>query len=54
MKEKKGRPFITGQPKEINLSVRLDKNEHEELKKKAKKNNMGIAEYIRYLIKKDK
>lgn len=53
-KKKMGRPFITGKPKKINLSVRLDEQEHQELSKKAKANGMGIAEYIRYLIKKAK
>lgn len=37
MKEKKGRPYITGKPKSINLSVRLDVEEHQELQKKQKK-----------------
>ena len=56
MKDNKkfGRPYITGKPKTINLSVRFDEKEHQELKEKAEKNNMKIAEYIRYLIKKDK
>lgn len=53
-KNKMGRPFLSGVPKTIRLTVRLDENEHQELQKKAKKNGMGIAEYIRYLIKKDK
>lgn len=53
-KKKFGRPYITGKPKKINLSVRLDESEHQELQNKARKNNMGIAEYIRYLIEKDK
>lgn len=56
MKEegKKGRPYASGKPKKINVSVRFDEDEHKELAKQAKKNNMGIAEYIRYLIEKNK
>lgn len=53
-KKKVGRPYTSGKPKDIKTTVLLDKEEHEELKKKAEKNGMGIAEYIRYLIKKDK
>lgn len=51
---KKGRPYVSGKPKEINVSVRFDKDEHKELVKQAKKNNMGIAEYIRHLVEKSK
>jgi len=56
MKEDKkiGRPFTSGKPKNIKTTVLLDEDEHKELQKKAKENGMGIAEYIRYLIKKDK
>ena len=53
-KNKMGRPYISGNPKTIRLTVRLDENEHKELIKKAKTNNMGVAEYIRFLIKRDK
>ncbi len=55
MKEnKKGRPYQSGIPKNIRLTLRLDENEHKILQDKAKKNNMNIAEYLRYLIEKDK
>jgi len=36
------------------LSFRFTEDEVNELKQKAKKNNMSLSEYIRYLIKKDK
>lgn len=51
---KKGRPYVSGKPKKINVSVRFDEDEHKELTKQAEKYNMGVAEYIRYLIQKNK
>lgn len=54
MDNKMGRPYITGKPKNIKTTVLLDEEEHKLLKQKAEKKGMGIAEYIRYLIKKDK
>lgn len=51
---KKGRPFITGKPKKIKITVMLDEEEHKELKLKANKNNLTISEYLRSLMKKDK
>ena len=50
-KKKMGRPLTSDELRTIRLSLRLDKKEHQELTLKAKKNNMNIAEYIRYLIK---
>lgn len=52
--EKKGRPFITGKPKNIKITVMLDEEEHKIIKEKAKKNNMTMSEYLRFLAKKDK
>ncbi len=56
MKEekKKGPHYKSGIPKNIRLTIRLDKVEHKEMQDKAEKNGMSIAEYIRYLVKKDK
>lgn len=51
---KMGRPLTSEEPRTIRLSLRLDKKEHEELKEKAKKKNMTISEYLRYLFKNDK
>ena len=53
-KKKMGRPLTSDGVRDIKFIVRLDRTEREELDKKAKKNNMTSAEYIRYLIKKDK
>lgn len=36
------------------FTIRLNKEEHEEFIKKAKKKGMTISEYLRYLVKKDK
>ncbi len=56
MKEesKKGRPYVSGKPKKINVSVRFDEDEHKALTEQARKHSMGVAEYIRYLIKNNK
>ncbi len=51
---KMGRPLTSEEVRNIRFIVRLDKKERQELDEKAKKNNMTSAEYIRYLIKKDK
>lgn len=53
-KKKMGRPLTSEEPRTIRLSLRLDNKEHQELKEKAEKKNMNIAEYIRYLVKNDK
>lgn len=54
-KEKKmGRPLTSDSVRDIRFTVRLDKKEHQELLEQAKNNNMNAAEYIRYLIEKDK
>lgn len=52
--KKRGPHYQSGIPKDIRLTVRLDKEEHQDLKEKAQKKNMSIAEYIRYLVKNDK
>lgn len=49
-----GRPFITGKPKTIKITVMLDETEHQELKNKAKKSNKTISQYLRDLVKEDK
>lgn len=49
-----GRPFITGKPKTVKITVMLDEEEHRELKCKAKKENKTISQYIRDIIKKEK
>lgn len=56
MEEKKqtGRPVANEEAREIRFGIRMNKKEHEELKNKAKKNNMSVADYIRYLVEKDK
>lgn len=53
-KKKMGRPLTSEEPRTIRLSLRLDKKEHQELLEKATKKGMSIAEYLRYLVKKDK
>lgn len=53
-KKKMGRPLTSDSARDIRFTVRLSKKEHQDLQEKAKKNNMGIAEYIRYLIQKEK
>lgn len=52
--KKRGPHYQSGIPKNIRLTIRLDKDEHQELKQKAKDKKMSIAEYIRYLVKNDK
>ncbi len=52
-KNKRGPHYQTGLPKDIRLTIRLDKEEHQELTNKAKSYNMNIAEFIRYLVKKE-
>lgn len=52
--KKMGRPLTSDKPRTIRFAVRLDEKEHQELKEKAAKNGMGMAEYIRYLIKNSK
>ena len=49
-----GRPLTSEKPRTIRFAVRLDEKEHDELKQLAKKNNMTSAEFIRYLIQKEK
>lgn len=49
-----GRPTLSGKPKNIRFGIRLTEEEHREIKEKAKKKGMSIAEYIRYLIEKEK
>ncbi len=51
---KMGRPYISGKPKTIKITVMLDEEEHKNLKEKASKNNMTMSEYLRYLAKKEK
>lgn len=53
-KKKMGRPLTSEKTRDIRFNVRLDEKEHQELIQKAKQHNMKAAEYIRYLIKKDK
>ena len=53
-KRNAGRPPISGKTKSIRFGIRLNEKEHQELSETAKKNGMSIAEYIRYLIEKDK
>ena len=52
--KKMGRPLTSKEARTIRFTVRLDKKEHQELLKKSKTYNMTSAEYIRYLIKKNK
>lgn len=49
-----GRPLTSEKPRTIRFAVRLDEKEHRELQELAKQNNMTSAEFIRYLIKKEK
>ena len=49
-----GRPLTSEKPRTIRFAVRLDEKEHQELQQLAKQNNMTSAEFIRYLIKKEK
>lgn len=51
---KMGRPFISGRPKTVKITVLLDKQEHELLQKKAKENNISMAEYLRKILKEQK
>lgn len=53
-KKKMGRPLTSEKVRDIRFNVRLDEKEHQELLEKSKRHNMKAAEYIRYLIKKDK
>ena len=51
MKTKKiGRPFITKLPKTVKITVMLDEEEHERLKKKAKEKGLTLYEYLRRKI----
>ncbi|MBO5138690.1 MAG: hypothetical protein J6B89_03510 [Bacilli bacterium] len=52
--ENMGRPFISGQPKTVKITVMLDNDEHEDLKEKAQRANKTISQYIRDLVKKQK
>lgn len=49
MSKKLGRPFSEDK-KEVKITVRFTKEEHENAKKRAKDNNMNLAQYIRYLL----
>lgn len=53
MKEEKrmGRPFMTGKPKTVKITVLLDNDEHKLLQKKAKEFNISMAEYLRKILK---
>lgn len=51
---KMGRPFLTGKPKTVKITVLLDKQEHEFLQKKAKESNVSMAEYLRKILKEQK
>lgn len=51
---KMGRPKLENDVRSVRFIVRLNQQEREELDRKAKKNNVSSAEYIRQLIKKDK
>lgn len=53
-RKKRGPHYKNGMPKEKRFTIRLDEKEHQEFIEKAKKKNMTIAEYLRYLVKKDK
>lgn len=52
--KKMGRPLTDAGFRKFQLTVRLSNSEHQMLKEKAKANGMGMAEYIRYLIKNSK
>lgn len=55
MKDKKmGRPFKDEEKKEVTYKIRFSQEEKNEAEKKASLKNMKLAEYIRYLIRKDK
>ena len=53
-KKKMGRPLTAGATRDIRFTIRMAENEHQEIQKKASGKGMSIAEYIRYLVKKDK
>lgn len=53
-KKKKGRPPMSDKSKTIRFGIRLNEDEHQEFIKKAAKKGMTVADYIRYLVKKDK
>ena len=52
--KKMGRPFISGKPKSIKITVMLDEEEHQEIKVKAEKANKTISQYLRDIAKKQK
>lgn len=52
MKKRTGRPFISGKPKTVKITVMFDDEEHRDLKEKADKENKTLSQYIRDLIKK--
>lgn len=54
MENKMGRPFISGKPKTVKITVLLDEEEHKLLKKLANKQNVTMSEYLRQLLKKQK
>ena len=54
MDNKMGRPFISGKPKTVKITVLLDDDEHKLLKKLAGKQGITMSEYIRQLLKKEK
>lgn len=49
-----GRPYITGKPKTVKITVLLDEDEHKLLQKKAKEDNVSMAEYLRKILKEQK
>ena len=55
MEEKKmGRPFKNKERKTVKSTIRFTEEEYKETQKKAISKKMSIADYIRYLIRKDK
>lgn len=54
MEKKFGRPYKSDTKKTIKSTIRFTEEEYKETKEKATSKKMNIADYIRYLIKKDK
>lgn len=54
MDNRMGRPYITGKPKTVKITVMLDEDEHKDLKQKAKKENKTLSQYIRDKVKETK
>lgn len=54
MNKKEEKNSYENEKKTTRFTIRLNKKEHQEFIKKAKRKNLSIAEYLRYLVENDK